>query len=180
MQQIHPSKSLVSFPKMRILLEIFELRETRASFAPDLLLLQYGFHLKSKDQFNASCVCKCHLLRYSITPIQKCPTTQLEKVTWTLFQVSLSFHSSMSQFGTYTLSSRFPSVFTFIKKKKKKKVPNVSGIIIPAQESNGSEVRLILAATLWKWKASLRFSGRKILESSIKCSVKPQGFFFFF
>ena len=160
MQQIHPSKSLVSFPKMRILLEIFELRETRASFAPDLLLLQYGFHLKSKDQFNASCVCKCHLLRYSITPIQKCPTTQLEKVTWTPFQVSLSFHSSMSQFGTYTLSSRFPSVFTFIKKKKKKKSAKPDrnnnsspGIEWPRGQINTSSYTLKMKgfpAFLWK------------------------------
>lgn len=97
-----------------------------ADFAFQLLLILYGFHLKSEYQSNASCVCKCHLLSYSVTPIQKFHATQLEKVTRTLFQLHSVFIQACFNFAL-TLSL-FPPVFTFIRKCK-----NVTGIIILAR-----------------------------------------------
>lgn len=91
-----------------------------ADFAFQLLLILYGF------QSNASCVCKCHLLSYSVTPIQKFHATQLEKVTRTLFQLHSVFIQACFNFAL-TLSL-FPPVFTFIRKCK-----NVTGIIILAR-----------------------------------------------
>lgn len=83
----------------------------------------------------------------------------------------------MSQFGTYTLSSRFPSVFTFIKKKSAKCQRNNNSS--PGIEWQRGQINTSSYALEMKGFPCV-FSGRKILESSIKCSVKPQGFYFIF
>ncbi len=88
-----------------------------------------------------------------------------------MFQVSFSFHSSMSQFCTHSLLAISLSIYLH-KKSAKCHWNNHS-----SQELNSRDVRLIIAGTLWKLKVLLCFCS-KILDSrnNIKCSVKPECF----